>query len=163
MGGRIKTVYTLKNNLDTSMGYVVLANGDRLTKHRHAWKVWHALKDFGCRVYVSAPDLTTFEGSRIYPDLHSLKGKFQVVIPCLKAEFLTNLVDEADEAGAEHIWFQEKNWTPELADRCREKGIEALRGCLLKHKVYKKPWAFFNPCYWHGLQENKVPSKYHRI
>jgi predicted CoA-binding protein len=163
MNDRKVKVYAMAGSLDTSMRYAILANADRLKKHRHAWKVWQTLKDFGCPVFVVAPDLARFEGSKIYPDLLSLEGKIDVVIPCLRPEFLAELVRQTAASGAKYIWFQEKNWTEEFEAQCRENEIGVARGCVLKHKIYKKPFAYLHPCYWHGWQENKVPGKYQKI
>lgn len=163
MKGRAKNVYQMAGNLDTSMRFVVYSSAERLTKHKHSWKVWHTLRDFGCKVYVVAPGLTTYKGSKIYPDLNSLKGKVDVVIPCLRAEFLQDIVENTTGIDAKYIWFQENNWKQEFEVQCEENGIKAIRGCVLKHRIYKKPIAYFNPCYWHGWKEKKVPYKYERI
>jgi len=162
MNRKTTKVFELAGTLNTEMTYVVFANADRLEKHRHAWKVWHTLKDFGCKVFVVAPELTRFEGSKIYTDMTALQGKVDVVIPCLKAEYLTDLVPQCAAIGVKYIWFQEKNWTEALETQCQEKGIQTIRGCVLKHKMYPKPFAYLNPCYWHGWKDNKVPSKYQR-
>jgi predicted CoA-binding protein len=142
------------------MSYAILANADRLKKHRHAWKAWRALKDFGCRTFLVAPDLERFEGSKVYPDLSSLHDKVDVVVPCLRSEYLKELVSSSAAIHAGYIWFQENNWTPELDEQCRKYGITAVRGCVLKHRIYQKPLAYVNPCYWHGRLETKVPDKY---
>jgi predicted CoA-binding protein len=153
----------LRDGIHTGMNFAVLARADRFQKRRHAYKVWRALREFGCRVYLVAPDLDKFENSKVYSNLLLLRDKIDVVIPCLRTEFLENLVDQCVEAGAKYIWFQEKNWTAELAAYGEEKGLIVIRGCCLKHKSFKKPWAFFNPCYWHGRREKKVPVKHRRI
>jgi len=155
--------FKINDMLDTDMRYVVLANSDRLVKHKHAWKVWHTLKDFGCKVFVVAPELTRFEGSIIYPDLDSLKDKVDVIVPCLRADYITDIVTKASQIGAKFIWFQEQNWTPDFEVQCQAEKIGVVRGCVLKHKIYRKPLAYFNPCYWHGWKENKVPDKYQRL
>jgi hypothetical protein len=158
-----KDVYEMNGPLHTKMSYAIVANADRLQKHRHAYKAWQTLKDFGCKVYVVAAELPRFEGSKIYPDLESLKGKVDVIVPCLRAEYITDIVSQAADIGAKYIWFQEKNWSPEFETQCEEKGIGIIRGCVLKHKIYKKPFAYLNPCYWHGWKEKKVPNKYQRF
>lgn len=159
MPGR-KKVYTMAGNLDTNMRYAVYASADKFLKKKHALKVWKTLKEFGCQVYPVAPGLQGLKGSKVYSDLAELKGKVDVVIPCLLPEHISDIVKKTFEAGAKYLWFQEKNWTPEFQEQCEENGIEVVRGCVLKHKTYKKPFAFFNPCYWHGWKEPKVPSKY---
>jgi len=153
----------IKDGMRTDMGYAIMAKADRLLKHRHAWKVWRTLKDFGCRIYLVAPDLPYFCGSKVYPDLAAVQGKVDVVVPCLPREYLADLVQQTAEIKAGYIWFQENNWTPQFEDECRKKGIICVRGCVLKHRVYSKPWAYLNPCYWHGKSENKIPNKYQRI
>lgn len=159
----MKKKYIIADGLDTTMSYAIYAYPDRLLKHKHAWKVWRTLRDFGCKVYVVAPGLSMFEGSKIYSDWTSLPGKVDVIIPCLRPELLNDIVETAEHVEAEYIWFQEQNWTLEFDMQCQEKGIGVIRGCVLKHKYYKKPFAFLNPCYWHGRKENKVRSKYERI
>ncbi|HHV64797.1 MAG TPA: CoA-binding protein [Peptococcaceae bacterium] len=155
-----KKVYKIIDQIDTSMNFAVLANADRLKKHRHAWKVWRTLQDFGCKVYVVAPDLDKFEGRKLYSDLQSIPGQVDVVVPCLRPEFLEGFIEAAAAKQCKYIWFQEKNWTPEFAAQAEEKGIGVVRGCVLKHIIFKKPLAFFNPCYWHGRGFLKVPNKY---
>lgn len=155
--------YIITDDLDISMSYAVYTNSDRMMKRKHAWKVWRTLREFGCKVYVVAPGLKTFEGSKIYSEWTVLKGKVDVIVPCLRSELLTGLVEAAVEVEAKYIWFQEQNWTPELNAQCEENGIGIIRGCVLKHKIYRKPFALFNPCYWHGWKENKVPNKYEKI
>lgn len=157
-----KKNYQITDELNTNMSYAVFATADRLLKHRHAWKAWKALIEFGCKVYVVAPGLPRFEGSKIYSDLADLQDKVDVVVPCLRAEYLSDIAKNTAAAGAKYLWFQEQNWTEELQAQCEENGITVIRGCILKHKVYKKPWAFINPCYWHGWKENKVPGKFVR-
>jgi len=159
----VKKKYIITGELDTSMSYAVYTNPDRMVRHKHAWKVWRTLRDFGCKVYVVAPDMSVFEGSKVYSDWATLKGKVDVIIPCLRPPMINDIVQTADQIEAKYIWFQEQNWTPEFDVQCKEKKIGVIRGCVLKHKHYKKPLALFNPCYWHGWKENKVPSKYERI
>ncbi|MCM1564732.1 MAG: CoA-binding protein [Dehalobacter sp.] len=157
-----KTIYAFSGSLDTSMRYAVYASSDRFLKHKHAWKAAHCLKYFGCRVYLVAPDLKTFEGSRVYPDLSALQGRVDVVVPCLRAELIQDIVRKTVECEAKAIWFQEQNWTPELDAACVENEIEVVRGCVLKHKTYPRPFAYLNPCYWHGWKVSKVPGKHQR-
>ncbi|NLL53002.1 MAG: CoA-binding protein [Peptococcaceae bacterium] len=152
--------YPLKDGLNTGMSYAILAKADRLQKRRHAWKAWQTLKDFGCKTYLVAPDMERWAGTKVFPDLASLQNKIDVVVPCLRNEYLEDLVPTCESINAKYIWFQENNGSPEMEEQCREKGIRVVKGCVLKHKQFKKPLAYFNPCYWHGRKENKVPDKY---
>ncbi|NLO98638.1 MAG: CoA-binding protein [Peptococcaceae bacterium] len=158
-----KQVYPLKGGLDTGMNYVILAKADRLQKHRHAWKAWQVLKEFGCKTYLVAPGLDRFDGTKVFTDLESLATKVEkidVVVPCLRNEYLEDLVSKCAAIKAKYIWFQENNGTREMEEQCRVNGIGVVRGCVLKHKNFKKPFAYFHPCYWHGRKEIKVPDKH---
>ncbi len=154
-----KKVYDLGQGLNTSLRYAVLGSKDRFLEHKHAWKVWRTLKEWGCVVYPVANELTRIDGTKVYPDLLSLQDKIDVVVPCLRPEFIPGLVRETQSAGAKLIWFQEKNFTKEFEEECIEAGIEVARGCTLKHKTYSKLFCFLNPCYWHGFKVAKVPKR----
>jgi len=156
---RDKKVYSLAGDTTTAHRYAVVGNAERFLKHKHAYKAWEALRQFGCVVYPVAYDLQRLEGYKVYPQLSSLKDKVYVVVPCLRAELLTDLIAQAQECGAGYVWFQEGNWTEELQKQADEAGIQVIRGCILKHKLYPKPWAYFHPCYWHGLKSPKAPKR----
>lgn len=153
---REKKIYPLTGKLDTSQRYAVLGTAEKFRGHKHAFKAWKALKAFGCTVYPVAQGMDRLEGSKVYRDLQALKGKIDVVVPCLLPEYLSTLAAEAQAAGAEFIWFQEQTWTPELQQQCEELNITTIKGCVLKHKVYSKPFGYLNPCFWHGLKDPKV-------
>ncbi len=157
---REKKIYPLAEGLTTVDTYAVLGDADKFQKHKHAWKVWRALKEFGCVAYPVAEDLKRIDGSKVYLNLAELKDKVTVVVPCLLPEKLRALVSEAVAAGASKIWFQEQTWTQELQEECDSAGISVIRGCVLRHKVYPIIGVcYLNPCYWHGLKDAKVPSK----
>jgi len=158
--GREKKIYPLAGGLTTVDTYAVLGNVQKFQKHKHAWKVWRALKEFGCVVYPVAEDLKRIEGSKVYLNLLELKDKVTVVVPCLLPEKLKTLVSDSVSAGVDKIWFQEQTWTPELQQECNSAGIEVIRGCVLRHKVYPAiGLRYLKPCYWHGLKDAKVPLK----
>jgi len=154
-----KTIYPFTESLHTGLRYVVLGRAEKFRQKRHAYRVWKTLKSFGCIVHVVAPDLKSWEGSKVYPNLAALKSKIDVIVPCVLPEKIPNFVEEAAVAGATHIWFQEKTWTPEFQEQCDALGMVAVRGCVLLHKIYSKPLGYFNPCYWHGRKALKVPEK----
>lgn len=157
---REKKIYPLTEGLTTADTYAVLGSAGKFQKHKHAWKAWRALKEFGCVAYPVAEDLKRIEGSKVYLNLKDLKDKVTVAVPCLLPEKLESLVTDAAAAGINKIWFQEQTWTPELQEECASAGIEVIRGCVLRHKVYPMIGVrYFNPCYWHGLRDAKVPSK----
>jgi len=157
---REKKNYSLAEGLTMADTYAVLGDAHKFQKHKHAWKVWQALKEFGCVVYPVAEDLQRIDGSKVYLNLAQLTDKVTVVVPCLLPEKLESLVTDAASAGAGRIWFQEQTWTQELQQECDSAGIEAIRGCVLRHKAYPTiSMRYFNPCYWHGLRDVKVPSK----
>ena len=157
---REKKIYPLAEGLTTVDTYAVLGDVEKFQKHKHAWKVWRALKEFGCVVYPVAEDLKRIDGSKVYLNLAELKDKVTVVVPCLLPEKLGSLVSDVTSVGASKIWFQEQTWTEEFQQECDSVGIVVIRGCVLRHKVYPTiGLRYFNPCYWHGLRDAKVPAK----
>ncbi|MDR3599287.1 MAG: CoA-binding protein [Desulfosporosinus sp.] len=157
---REKKIYTFAEGLTTVDTYAVLGDAQKFQKHKHAWKVWRILKEFGCVVYPVAEDLKRIDGSRVYRSLAELKDKVTVVVPCLLPEKLGSLVSSAVAAGANKIWFQEQTWSRELQQECDSLGMTVIRGCVLQHKAYPAiSLRYMNPCYWHGLRANKVPAK----
>lgn len=157
---REKKNYPLAKGLTTVDTYAVLGDAQKFQKHKHAWKVWRALKEFGCVVYPVAEDLKRLDGSKVYLNLAQLTDKVTVVVPCLLPERIKSFVSDAASAGASRIWFQEQTWTQEFQQECDSAGIEVVRGCVLRHVVYSPvSMRYFNPCYWHGLRDAKVPAK----
>ncbi|TGE34268.1 CoA-binding protein [Desulfosporosinus sp. Sb-LF] len=157
---REKKIYPFAEGLTTADTFVVLGDAEKFQKHKHAWKVWRALKEFGCVAYPVAVDLKRIDGSKVYRNLTELKDKVSVVVPCLPPEKLKSLVSDASSAGANRIWFQEQTWSQEFQQECDNAGMTVIRGCVLRHKIYPIfGMRFFNPCYWHGLRDVKVPAK----
>lgn len=156
---REKKVFPLAGGLNTAQSFAVLGSAGKFIHHKHAWQVWRTLKQFGCIVFPVAKELKRLEGSKVYPELLTLQGKIDVVVPCLLPEEMPGLVAESGNAGVKYIWFQEQTWTPEFAEQCSHMGIISIRGCVLQHKKFRKPLAFARPCYWHGLREPKVLPK----
>ncbi len=156
---REKKVYSLAGDTTTAHRYAVVGNADRFLKHKHAYKAWQTLRKFGCVVYPVAEDLQRLEGFRVYSGLSTLQDKVDVVIPCLRAELIPDIISQAQECGAQFVWFQERNWTEAFQEQANALGIQVIQGCILKHKVYPKPFGFFHPCYWHGLKSPKVPKR----
>lgn len=157
---REKKIFPLPEGLTTADTYAVIGDAFKFQKHKHAWKVWRALKGFGCVVYPVAEDLKRIEGCKVYPDLEQLKDKVTVVVPCLLPAKLNSLISDTIVAGSTKIWFQQQTWTPELQQACDLAGIQVIKGCVLLHKEYSKiSLCYLNPCYWHGLRDLKVPLK----
>lgn len=157
---REKKIYPLAKGLTTQDTYAVLGDAQKFQKHKHAWKVWRTLKEFGCVAYPVAENLLRLDGSKVYLNLDQLKDKVTVVVPCLFPDKLKSLVPDAVAAGASKIWFQEQTWTQEYQQECDSSGIEVVRGCVLRHVIYSPiSMRYLSPCYWHGLRDAKVPSK----
>ncbi|HZK54469.1 MAG TPA: CoA-binding protein [Desulfosporosinus sp.] len=157
---REKKIYPLAEGLTTADTFAVLGDEQKFQKHKHAWKVWRALKDFGCVVYPVSEDSKRVDGTKVYPNLAELAGKVTVVVPCLLPEKIKSFVSDAAAAGVSKIWFQELTWSEEFQQECDDAGIMVVRGCALRHKAYPIVGVhYFNPCYWHGLRAPKVTAK----
>ena len=155
---REKKIFPLIEGITTADTFAVLGDKEKFLKHKHAWKAWRTLKEFGCVAYPVAEDLKRLDGSKVYADLTELQGKVTVVVPCLLPEKLKSLVADSAALGIPKIWFQEQTWTAEFQQECENQGIATMRGCVLRHKSHY-PLHFLNPCYWHGLKDAKVPAK----
>lgn len=153
-----KKLYPLTESLNTGLRYAILGKAESLRHKGHAYKAWKALKRFGVTVYLVSPELKRWEGAKVYPDLASLKDKVDVVVPCRLPEEIPDFVKAVAAAGASQIWFQEKTWTSVFQEQCEAMDIRVVRGCVLLHQTYRKPWGYLNPCYWHGLKALKVPE-----
>lgn len=151
-----KVIYPLEEPLTTGMKYAVIGNKEKFLKKKHAWKVWRALRSFRCVVYPVAPDVERLEGYKVYKNITLLKDKIDVAVVCLSPGAYPDLLKEGKEAGIKYIWFQEQTWSEELENECKEAEIGIVKGCVLKHRVFAKPIAFFHPCYWHGKGHPKV-------
>lgn len=156
---REKKVYSLAGDTTTAHRYAVVGNADRFLKHKHAYKAWQTLKQFGCVVYPVAEDPQRLEGFKVYSQLGALQDKVDVVVPCLRAELIPDIISQAAGCGAKFVWFQERNWTEEFQEQAEAAGIQVVKGCILKHKIYPKPFGYLNPCYWHGLKSPKAPKR----
>ncbi|AFM42205.1 putative CoA-binding protein [Desulfosporosinus acidiphilus SJ4] len=157
---REKTIFPFTEGITTADTFAVLGNAQKFKTHKHAWKTWKTLKEFGCLAYPVADDLKRLDGSKVYPSVTELKGKVTVVVPCLLPENLPSLVSEVILAGAEKIWFQEQTWSQAFQEECEKQGVQVIRGCVLRHKRYPAlSLCYLNPCYWHGLRDLKVPAK----
>lgn len=155
---REKKVFPLVEGITTADMFAVLGDKEKFQKHKHAWKAWRTLKEFGCVAYPVAEDLRRLEGSKVYDSLAELQDKVTVIVPCLLPEKLKSLVEDTAALGIKKIWFQEQTWTTEFQQECDKQGITAIQGCVLRHKSHS-PLHFLNPCYWHGLRDAKVPAK----
>ncbi|MGC7873571.1 CoA-binding protein [Desulfosporosinus sp. SYSU MS00001] len=157
---REKTIFSFLEGLTTKDTFAVLGNAQKFKTHKHAWKAWRALKEFGCLAYPVAEDLQRIDGSKVYSGVQELKDKITVIVPCLLPEEMPSLVTEASFAGVKKIWFQERTWSQDVQEECEKMGIQVFRGCVLRHKKYPAlSLCYLNPCYWHGLRDSKVPSK----
>lgn len=155
-----KKAYPLTGPLTTGLRFAVVGTGDGFRNKKHAWKVWRTLKRFRAVVYPVARGLDRLEGSRVYSGLPALKDKADVAVICLLPGEYPDLVEQAKEAGIRYLWFQPQTYTKELGEKCRENDLAIVCSCVLQHRFYARPWAYLNPCYWHGKGCNKVKMKW---
>lgn len=154
-----RKVYELTGGITTGHRFAVLGDKERFRKYHHAWRAWSTLKEWGCQAYPVAERIARLSGSKVYPELAGLKGKIDVIVPCRLPEDLAALATQAQEAGAQYVWFQEQTWSEQLEEECMAAGLQVVRGCVLRHKKFGKVFGYLSPCYWHGLGDNKVPRR----
>ena len=96
-------------------------------------KVYRLYKRLGKTVYPVNPNAATVEGDRAYLDLQSLPAKvhgLSIVTPPAVTE---KIIDQAIDAGIEHIWIQPGAEHGHAIRRAESKGLSVIAdgACIL--------------------------------
>ncbi len=130
----------------------------KTVKPRYEGKaVYELFKNAGVRIYPIATDLEKIDGDMTYRFLSELPGPVDVVIDCLGKNQAMKVVQEAADAGVRHIFFQPRTASAEALSFCKTKGIEVLKGCMIRHWSAKGLTRFVSPCFYMGLGAKKFP------
>jgi hypothetical protein len=158
------------------MRFAVVGTFEKFTSKKHVEKCWRFCQEYNLKSFLVLLDYSKDEmksnkkfakiksklPSRIYPSLGEVPEGIDVVVPCLMPRHIPDIIEESLGAGAQTIWFQEKNWTQEYQDQAEEKGLTVVRGCMLKHRKHTGIGKFLHPCFWHGWGCPKAQPKYRR-
>ena len=95
--------------------------------------IYHRLKDTGHEVFAVNPNMTTFEGSRCYPDLKSIPGGVDGVVIITRPETTDLIVHDCSAAGIRRVWMHRSmgkgsSVSPVAVEFCRQHGISVIAG-----------------------------------
>jgi predicted CoA-binding protein len=119
--------------------------------------IYELFKGAGIRIYPIATDLEKIDSHRTYRSLSALPVPSDVVISCLGKDRALKVVEEAADAGVRHIFFQPRTDSSEALSLCKTKGIEVIKGCMLRHWSVSGLTRFISPCFYMGLGATKLP------
>ena len=114
----------------------------RTNPNKFGNSAFRELKAKGYHLYLVHPSAETLEGERAYPSLKALPekvGGVLVIVPPAQAE---KVVQEAHEAGIEHIWLQQGAESQAAIQYCEQNGMNVVHGhCIL---MFAQPMKFFH-------------------
>ena len=100
---------------------------------RPSFGVSRYLVDHGFVVIPVNPNLETWQGLRVYPDLASAPPPIEVVDVFRRSEAAGEIVDQAIRIGAKAVWLQEGVIDERAAERARQAGLLVVMDrCILK-------------------------------
>lgn len=94
--------------------------------------IFRKLKSGGRKVFPVNPNAETLEGERCYPDVGSVPGGVEGAVIVTTPEVACAVVDDCAAAGVERVWlhrsFGQGSVSPEVIERCRQRGVRAIPG-----------------------------------
>ncbi len=143
------TQKAVDNFLNNKSIAVVGVSRDR---KKFGYSVFKHLKDRNYTVIPVNPNLTDVDGNKCYPNLTSIKEKFDgvvLVVPALQSE---KVVKEANDLGIKSVWFQQGSSSDKAVKFCEENGMSVVSGeCIMMftepvesiHKFHRWVWKIF--------------------
>lgn len=125
----MENVRTTAETLIHSKRWAVIGANDNPEKYGNI--IYKRLKAEGREVYPVNPLYKSVDGDPCYPDLSSLPAKPEVVNMVVTPKRGYAVVDEAEQLGISHIWFQPGTHDDALLSYTEEKGMTALTACVL--------------------------------
>ena len=119
--------------------------------------IYELLKGVGTTIFPVATDVRRIGEDKVYPSLAALPEPADVLILSLSKERALRAIEEAAAAGIQRIWFQPATDSEEALALCAAKGLRAIKGCALRHRTVKGFTRFISPCFYMGLNSNKLP------
>jgi predicted CoA-binding protein len=86
------------------------------------------------------PNASKVEGLAAYPDLASLPEPVHGISIVTPPEVTDSIIEEAAEAGIEHVWMQPGAESPTAVGRAEQLGLNVIAGgpCLLVTLGYRE-------------------------
>jgi predicted CoA-binding protein len=113
---------------------IAVAGVSRNKSHHPAGNlIYRRLKDTGHDVFAVNPHMTTFDGSRCYPDLKSIPGGVDGVVIITRPETTARIVHECADAGVRRVWMHSSaakgsSVSPDAVEFCRQHDISVIAG-----------------------------------
>ncbi len=121
-------------------------------KKKFGYSAFKHLRDRNYTVFPVNPNLTDVDGIKCYPNLSSIKEKFDGVVLVVPPQQSEKVVKEAHNLGIKSIWFQQGSSSDEALKFCEENNISVVSGeCIMMftepvesiHKFHRWIWKIF--------------------
>jgi uncharacterized protein len=100
------TLETKINDFLAPQKRIAVAGVSRNKSHHPAGNlIYRRLKDMGHEVFAVNPRMSSFDGSRCYPDLRSIPGGVDGVVIVTRPETTARIVRECADAGVRRVWM----------------------------------------------------------
>ena len=101
-------------------------------KRKFGYIAYKNLKDKGYKVIPVNPNVDTADSDKCYPNLSSIKEKFDGVLLVIPPAQSEKVVKEAHTLGIKSIWFQQGSSSDEALKFCEGNNIEYVSGeCIM--------------------------------
>ncbi|OGV69748.1 MAG: CoA-binding protein [Lentisphaerae bacterium RIFOXYA12_FULL_48_11] len=98
---------------------------------RYSYKAIALLREKGHKPYPVHPSLPMVEDLTVYPALKNIPTPVDTISIYLSAANQTAIIDDILESGARRVIFNPGAENPELSERLKKAGIEAINACTL--------------------------------
>ena len=98
---------------------------------RYSYKAIALLSEKGHKPYPVHPSLPKVEGIPVYSSLRNIPEPIDTISVYLSAENQENIAGDILKSGARRVIFNPGAENPELSDKLKKAGIEAMDACTL--------------------------------
>lgn len=105
---------------------VIAVVGASNNPEKYGYKVYKALKDFGCEVIPVNPNQKIIQGDKAFPSLKSIPGSVDCVSIITPSEVTEEVVEEAKDKGVDIVWMQPGAESREAIEFCKENNISVI-------------------------------------
>jgi len=95
-------------------------------KTKYGYEVFHALNEFGYKVYPVNPKYGEVDGVKCYASLKELLEKPEVVIVALSPVNTEKIIEGMDVKDVKTIWMPPGCWSEEAVNKCESKGMDLV-------------------------------------
>jgi hypothetical protein len=126
-------------------------------RKKFGYIIYKSLKDKGYRVFPVNPNVDMIESDKCYPDLSSIKEKFDGVLLVVPPKLSEKIVLEAYSLGVKSIWFQQGSSSDEAIKFCEDNNISLVsKECIMMFMEPVESFHKFHRWIWKIL--GKIPT-----